>query len=1177
MQKPSFDRIPAARVDDFLFDLFVKRLGYARIDKDPDAPDPDAAEAWRMVVPVESSRPFAVAYQANLSKMRNPREVAKLYGDRVVPHRNQGGKARPVLYGFTDGARLVFYSADAARNRDDRFDLSEDTWAFEGFRERVERLRVGCEKVEGENGRVRFGQLEFQKRTGSLRPVVDFLFDASLLSSPDSRFKSYVRDVRRNLMKTVLADDQARGAVVYHLLEAPGARDGSGETLYVDRRGRKYVPKQSLGEPHVDLKARLGEAVAAAVDTLLLRYVMVRFLEAYHPDAMNGRLPSVEVPKRGKKRRKECVKTVLEEETKREAVLGGDFYPADLGRAAREVEEILLKKKGSAGSMLLRDLLVRTGDTANARRGFRYEDLKPKTLQDYYEESLSTAVRLTHNRATKQFDIDVVNGNQQRKELGAYYTSPHLCRFMVERTVKPLFDERLESLRRAVAAKSADEARRAFDAVMNFSVCDPTMGSAPFLRSAFDYLTESTVYFRLREYVKDAKEKVPALHREAARAYPFLTSHLGKTDTDGIFGWEWHVLRRMLYGVDIDLKAVRIACQTFALSSMRYVKQGERFPSFFNINLKVGNALISPSGPSGREELARKYGPELAKLIGLRRKAQTLQNTEEAYAELIELFREVDVIKRPIIDELIEGQVEPFLGEFTHELRPFAWELEFPEVFFSEDGSLKASAGFDVMIGNPPWEVIDVNDAEFFSALDSLYAGAKRDDRKRLKDRLLKDELIAAKYADARARCDAISKFVNDGRWYEFQKLQRTDNRRGFTPQNNYFRMAIELFYKASNPAAYVSVVAPRGIIGDEGVKNIRGLFFDTTRMDRVLAFKEKNDVFARPQAFAIVSARKGGSSDAVALVDGLTESSQLADLPPAVPVPVQTIKRSSPLSWTLIAARTESDLSVLTKLHAFPTLVDDVPRRWVVKIGTEEIHETRGAKLWSETPTYYVMRKGEFTEAFRVKTDVARYLKAKEFRKKAYPFFQSWRVAWRSVINEDSERRMMWAVVPPNSGIGNSLSWLTPGLSRGQATYFICLMNSLVVEYRARQLSTNNNMSHFIIKQLPFPHLSEGDALFDEIVRRGEALLGDFDEPPTTPVNGFITYPDMQTDEQKRALLRDEIDALVASAFKLDREDLRHILSSGYFRRIDERAKNRVIECFERLNVCRDGEVVVE
>ena len=33
----------------------------------------------------------------------------------------------------------------------------------------------------------------------------------------------------------------------------------------------------------------------------------------------------------------------------------------------------------------------------------------------------------------------------------------------------------------------------------------------------------------------------------------------------------------------------------------------------------------------------------------------------------------------------------------------FHWELEFPEVFFNEDGAHRENAGFDAVIGNPPW------------------------------------------------------------------------------------------------------------------------------------------------------------------------------------------------------------------------------------------------------------------------------------------------------------------------------------------------------------------------------------------------------------------------------------------------------------------------------------------
>src|SRR5581483_2886560 len=38
--------------------------------------------------------------------------------------------------------------------------------------------------------------------------------------------------------------------------------------------------------------------------------------------------------------------------------------------------------------------------------------------------------------------------------------------------------------------------------------------------------------------------------------------------------------------------------------------------------------------------------------------------------------------------------------------RLFHWELEFPEVFFDRDGARLPQAGFDAVIGNPPWDMV---------------------------------------------------------------------------------------------------------------------------------------------------------------------------------------------------------------------------------------------------------------------------------------------------------------------------------------------------------------------------------------------------------------------------------------------------------------------------------------
>ena len=49
------------------------------------------------------------------------------------------------------------------------------------------------------------------------------------------------------------------------------------------------------------------------------------------------------------------------------------------------------------------------------------------------------------------------------------------------------------------------------------------------------------------------------------------------------------------------------------------------------------------------------------------------------------------------------------------EMRFFHWELEFPDVF------RQTGAGFDAVLGNPPWETLQPNSMEFFSNIDPLY------------------------------------------------------------------------------------------------------------------------------------------------------------------------------------------------------------------------------------------------------------------------------------------------------------------------------------------------------------------------------------------------------------------------------------------------------------------------
>lgn len=1139
MLKPPLEKVSGRGLDAALRKFFIEGLGYERIDKDP-CEKPCDTPYWRMVIPVAESQPFAIAHQPGLSSMQRSK-VSKLYMDKVSTHRDGSTACVPSLYGFTDGARYVFFSSDPARNRDDRFDLSEESWEFAGVKENVERLRIG--------------NLKFRERPGGKQPRTEFLFEPTPLSA-ESCFKSYVHAMRRKIMAAVVADRGAFGAVVYHLLETPEARQ-TGKLRFVDNNQKLKV---GLGDLHPELGARLGDALTAAVDTLLLRRIVARFLEAYHPDAM---LPGTS----GCRYEAAGSAAVLGEEKKRRDKFGADFYFDDPGRAAAEgIQKELLRDAGSPGAKLIRDFLGAHDDPGQrARREFRYEDLRPKTLQDYYESTLDTAVRLTYDKKSDSFEIDVRENKRQRKELGAYYTRERLCRLMVERSVKPIFESLLERLRESIASKSVAAARKTFDAIANFSVCDPTMGSAPFLRSAFDYLSEQ--YLRLCRILVEAKSLIPAFYVEATRDLPFLGEDKCRMDEGGVGRWEWHILRRMLYGIDIDLKAVNIACQTFNLSALKHIEQGEKFPSFFNVNLKPGNALISPTRPNDRPELSRKYGKEIAELIKLRRESKTLPNTEQAYEKLATLVKKVDDIKAPIILKLVRKRLAPVLGKYTDELRPFCWELEFPELFFNADGSVKEAAGFDVINGNPPWESLEVQTNEFFEQFHKGYSHLQPASKKiEVRKKLLADRRIELALEHRKETVARLVKLVKPEAG--FFELQHTvlDGKRKRSEYATY-KMIVEQCLRLVKPGGRLSLVVPSGFTGDLGCYLLRRRIFESCDMPYVRGFRETSGIFlTMTQAFNVFYLTIGGETKSVSYLAGLTTLDGLDESEgKAIPFPIDSVKRMSPLSWAIPPISDLKEFSILDKLYRFPVLNEEVGGGWNARVSYAEFNATNDARkgLFHEAGWEVPLWEGKLMGQYRREAIPRMGVKLKDYlARRPASVVNASRVVIRDVAGSETTRRLISTMLPPRYALVNTLNYLEPaGIDVETKIFLTACLNSFLLEWRARQVSTSNHMNGFVIRQLPVPRLARGNKFFAEIVGRSASLLLADDELKE-PFADLKVEP--LTDPPRRAKARCEIDAYVAAMYGLTEAELQLVLDT--FSDVDTGERQAVLEAFREI-----------
>jgi len=297
------------------------------------------------------------------------------------------------------------------------------------------------------------------------------------------------------------------------------------------------------------------------------------------------------------------------------------------------------------------DLLYRVGGEQ-----VDYRDLSVRHLGTIFEQLLAFALA---EGSDGRLRLEAAAG---RKRTGAFFTPEHIVDDIVERTLAPLFDQR--SLRAAKAGK------RALDELLDLHVLDPAMGSGHFLVGAAAYLA--------RRIAND----------------PSYDGDLTLAELQGL------VAERCLYGVDINPMAVEVARLALWLSTVR-----DDRPLRFLGNLKVGNSLVAAELRALLDGGADLFAAELAAraqrmLDQVAELARTYALTGDQAHQKERIAGELDALRDPLLAEC-DAAVNPPVGSGAG--RPLHWELEFPSRFLDEHGRLRSDAGFDAVIGNPPY------------------------------------------------------------------------------------------------------------------------------------------------------------------------------------------------------------------------------------------------------------------------------------------------------------------------------------------------------------------------------------------------------------------------------------------------------------------------------------------
>lgn len=307
-------------------------------------------------------------------------------------------------------------------------------------------------------------------------------------------------------------------------------------------------------------------------------------------------------------------------------------------------------------------------------------------LGNTYESYLGSKLCLEEDKLSLEYEHKIT------KEQGIYYTPTFIVNYIVQNSLGKKLEELWNEVKKLFEMKQYDDAVSKFKEIYNIKVLDPSCGSGSFLIKAHDLFVK--YYLKYSDEIKNSKKE---LRNEIVNKninsweYEILKNKLDEP----LKNYEKRILKKNIYGVDLDENAAEIASVNLML---RALKPHEKLPLILYENIKVGNSIIT--GVENKEELIE-HSEQIKELIQLREKIKiTSDLTEKKKNE-----KEHDILKKEINDKLNENLLDFY--DNLEDVNSFNWEIEFPEVFYNENGELKENGGFDVLIGNPPYIRVD--------------------------------------------------------------------------------------------------------------------------------------------------------------------------------------------------------------------------------------------------------------------------------------------------------------------------------------------------------------------------------------------------------------------------------------------------------------------------------------
>jgi hypothetical protein len=865
--------------------------------------------------------------------------------------------------------------------------------------------------------------------------------------------------------------------------------------------------------------------------------------------------------------------------------------------------------------------------TEKVLRPIDYRNLGSEELGAIYESLLEQHPVVNTDAGT--FELNTAAGNE-RKTTGSYYTPTSLITELLDSAVNPVLDE---------AAKKQNPEQ----AILELSVIDPACGSGHFLIAAAHRIAKRLAAVRTGD-----EEPSPDAMRSALR----------------------EVIAQCIHGIDLNPMAVELCKVSLWMESM---EPGKAL-GFLDNRIIRGNGLIGATPEllaAGVPDDAFKAltGDDKAVVSSLKKRNKIAQSGQavlfgesvhfdlKAVAELFaninlmadttvesvqvkatrwsELVQSAEyqnavhaadtwcaafvapkVVGQPVITQQefltardnpqdVNPEVRAVVNTMAEQyafLHPY---LAFADVF--------GRGGFDLVLGNPPWERIKLSEKEFFGSRVpeiSKLSGSKRG---------------AAIYA---------LREENPRIWLEYQSsLRKSESEGHFLRASGRFALCgrgdvntyavfAELMRDAISSVGRMGIIVPTGIATDDTTKHFFADIVSRRQLANLYDFENAAPVFAGVhRSFKFCLLTLSGTKRPVAEAEFVFfahHPSDLSDPERRFTLSPDDLALINPNTKTAPIFRTRRDADLTKSVYQrLPVLFrEDDPdgNPWEVfylrlidfddhseilldsRSHIDALRVYEGKMMHQFDHRWADWRESKLPIGEESATDleplhradasyfsISRYwLLEKNFRQiiEKYDYGLKWFLGYRDVTNVTNERTVIASALPlgpasrnvPVLGVPSSVAGVT----------LLASFNSFVLDFVARQAVGGSHLTFGIVKQLPIltPQMVSQNAPWaTEVLHKWlEARVLELSFS-AWDLSGFaedLGYhgPPFKWDPVRRELLRAELDAAFFHLYGIERDDVDYILETfPIVKRKDEkeygeyRSKRLILECFDALN----------